>query len=219
MIARGLIASIIIIALMAGISIYGFNTIPADAVLPVHWGLNGEVDRFAPRDAALVTLPGIAVFVVLVFVLAPLVDPRRDNVLASSGLLLAAWIGTLVLIAIIHGAMVFAASRGLDLDTRIVAGAVGALLIVLGNFMAKSRSSWLIGFRTPWTMSSEHAWSVANRAAGWLLVATGAATVAAAAFTDPRTTFLVLLAGVLSVVVVGAVISYAAWRADPDRAR
>lgn len=219
MIRTGLIASVVLIALMAAISAYGFSAIPADAMIASHWNLAGEADRFAPRNYILIGLPMLAVVMALIFTAAPLVDPRKEHIEKSRGLFLTAWIGAIGVLTAAHAAIVSDAALGLVAPPKLIFGAVGALFIVLGNFMAKSRSSWFIGLRTPWTMTSENAWTAANRTSGYLFVLTGAATIGAALMSDAGMTATILIAGALTSALAGVVVSYLAWRADPDRAR
>lgn len=219
MIRTGLLASGVLIALMAAISAYGFSAIPADALIASHWNLAGEADRFAPRDYILIGLPALAVLLSLVFLAVPLIDPRKEHVEKSRGLFLTAWIGAIGVIAAAHAAIVSDAALGLVAPPKVILGAVGALFVVLGNYMAKSRSSWFIGLRTPWTMTSENAWIAANRTSGYLFVLTGVGTIGAAFLSDAGMTATILIAGALTAAVAGIVVSYFAWRADPDRAR
>ena len=93
------------------------------------------------------------------------------------------------------------------------------MLIVLGNYLAKTRSNWAAGICTPWTMESEHAWSVANRTGGWCFVATGLAGLLAVFVADIRTTIFVVCGGAVASTLVSFVVSYFAWRDDPERAR
>ena len=55
---------------------------------------------------------------------------------------------------------------------------LGALFVSLGNVLGKIRPNWLVGIRTPWTMSSKLAWSKTHRVGGWLFVALGVAIIA-----------------------------------------
>lgn len=68
-------------------TITGFVLIPADTILPVHWGPTGQADRFMPRDGALVLLPGIAALVVCLIVVAAKKSPSDRVAGARSGLL------------------------------------------------------------------------------------------------------------------------------------
>jgi hypothetical protein len=65
MIRTGLIASVAAAVVSVGAWVWLANTLPAGSdSLPVHWGISGVADRFAPRDEALLIfglLPGAAI--------------------------------------------------------------------------------------------------------------------------------------------------------------
>lgn len=217
---NALLFSLILVSIMVGVSIYGLSVIPADAQIPTHWNLRGEIDGFSGRNVGLAVLPAIAILMSAIFAAVPYIDPRKANVAASRGLLFASWIAALVLLTAAHVAIVLSAAGvgPADLPANVAIYGVPAILIVVGNFVAKSRSNFFLGVRTPWTLSSEHAWRMANRAAGWMLVMTGLVSIGAFAVTDRNTGFLTLLAGVASTVLISVAISYFAWRSDPERA-
>ncbi|MEE2690163.1 MAG: SdpI family protein [Pseudomonadota bacterium] len=219
MIKKGAAVSGVLIAVMAAISLYGFAAIPEGMMIARHWNLSGAADGFSPRNHVLIGTPVLAALLSLLFMAIPSIDPRRDNVRRSSGLFLGAWIGAVTLLALIHALIVLAAAANGEPDPRIIVTAVAALFLVLGNFMAKSRSSWFIGLRTPWTLSSEHAWMAANRASGWLFALTGLVALAAAWLFDAKLGFYALFAGAVASAAVGVSVSYFAWRADPERPR
>ncbi len=206
------------IAAMAGISIYGWVHIPADATLARHWNLNGVANGFSPRNHVLIGMPVVAIVLALFFFMIPAIDPRPEHVRRSAGLLAASAIGVTTLLAVVHAGIVLPAARGEASPPLpgITLYAVSILLILIGNYTAKSRSNFFLGIRTPWTLSSEHAWSVANRTGGWLFVLTGAGAAAAGLMMGPSEGYLVLGAGVAAA-VVSVLVSYFAWRGDPER--
>ena len=213
----GLITSLGAFAIMALISVYGLMSIPADAIIARHWGLDGQPDGFSPRNHVLIGLPMLALILSVIFAIIPVIDPRRKNIDQSRGLYLASWIGTLSVLVLAHGFVIWAAVTGGNLSFAIIGYAVAALLIVLGNFIAKSRSNWFLGVRTPWSLSSEHAWVAANRTAGWLMVLTGLAAAATIALLGEQKGVIVLIAGAVTSALAGVVVSFFAWRNDPDR--
>ncbi len=211
----GLGASALIIAAMVAISVYGFTQVPPDMELPRQWTFKGE-HRAAGRDLVLFGMPLLALAISGLFALLPLIDPRGDNIRRSAALWLTAWIGILALLAMSHGAVVFAAAAGSDFSAPRDLQLFGLclLLIALGNFLPKSRSNFFAGVRTPWTLSSEHSWSVSNRLAGWLFVLTGLAGAATSLMRDSKTGWSILLAGIAATAVISVVVSYFAWRSD-----
>jgi uncharacterized membrane protein len=217
---NALFFSLLLVLTMIGFSAFGFAVIPPDAKIATHWNFHGEIDGYSGRNAGLAALPAIAVLMSAIFAAVPYIDPRTENVAASRWLLFASWIAALALITAAHASIVLSAAgiAPADLPANVAICGVPAILIVVGNFVAKSRSNFFLGVRTPWTLSSEHAWRMANRAAGWMLVLTGLASIGAFALLGRSAGFLVILAGVTSSVLVSVAISYFAWRSDPERA-
>ena len=78
-----LIVNGILIALMLGLTVWVWQSIPDGAQLPVHWGLDGQADRYGSKAEALLLLPGMAVFLTAIFWFLSRLDPRRKNLEAS----------------------------------------------------------------------------------------------------------------------------------------
>ena len=104
-----------------------------------------------------------------------------------------------------------------DTVVRLMIAGAAALLVVIGNYMPKTRSSFMFGIRTPWTLSSDIAWEKTHRFAGPLfMLAGGLGIIGAFVFSG------IWLALQLSVLAIGAalvsvVYSYFAWRSASDR--
>jgi uncharacterized membrane protein len=221
MIAKGLIASAIFIAVMAGLSAWGWLATPTGAEFPVHWNAAGEPDRYGGKLEAFALLPGLAIVMSAIFAAAPLIDPRGRNLAQSGSVLLTVWIGTLGVLAAGQAALTLVAVGVIapegQLAPRLVLLSVCALLVVLGNALGKARPNWFVGVRTPWTLSSDKAWDVTHRWAGRGFVASGllgGAAIALAPVPAGLTVFFALIA----VTAVGSIaLSFLVWRSDPDR--
>ena len=69
------------VTLLAGLAasaIAGFVLVPAGKVLPVHWGLSGAADAFAPRELALLLPLVMAALTWAIFVLLPRLAKEAD---------------------------------------------------------------------------------------------------------------------------------------------
>ncbi len=210
--------SLALVALMLGCSVAGFIGLPPGAQLPIHWDLAGHADRFAPKIVGLLLVPAIAAVLVAVFVVIPAIEPRRVNLERSRPAYAAIWLAVLLLLAAIHAASI-AVALGLELSVaRVVAGGVALMLVVVGNWLPTLRSTFMVGIRTPWTLTSERSWTVTHRLGGRGFVAVGlVTTVLAVAGVAPEVLAAVLLGGLALVVVLAFVVSYRVWAADPDR--
>jgi len=215
MIRKGLLFSAPILAVICAIAIYGWIKIEPGQLVPSHFNIEGEADRLMPKEQLLVMFLALPALLTAMFAFLPQIMPRRANLDKSGGLYLSAWIGVLLVLAASEFTLVRTAVTGASPSVAFITVPVALLIIVVGNFMAKTRSNWLAGVRTPWTMSSEHAWKAANRTSGWLFVLVGAASLLTTGFIDAKLGVQVLVAGVVVSGVAGVVASYFAWRNDP----
>ncbi len=213
-----LLISLLLIAVMLAASVVGYSEIPDNARMAVHWGIQGNPDGFMPKSRALWFLPAIAAIVTLSFALMPRIEPRRANLLASRKLFVAAWIGAVAVIALSHVlTLMVGAGYAVDLPGAILVS-VAVLIAVTGNFMGKSRSTFLIGgLKGPWSLSSEYAWEKSNRLAGRLFVLSALLTLAVYALAGVRAGFETLACTLVLSAVIGFAASYVYWKHDPDR--
>ena len=216
-IKRPLIFSLIAIALMLCISVWGWFWTPSHALIPVHWGMNFRPNAYAPKTFGLAVMPATAALLTLLLAVLPVLEPRRTNLEASRKLYFAGWYGSILLLLVLHTLIVLTAIGVLVNVPRVAVGAVALLLLVLGNFLGKSRSTFFVGVRLPWTLSSELAWSKSNRLAGLGFIATGFATLIALFSVNTKIATLVMTAGLLFSVAVAAVASYFYWKHDDNK--
>lgn len=212
-----LLVSLLIIAAMLALSAWAWVTLPAGAMMPVHWNLEGQIDRYDPKEIALLVMPGTAVFITLLLGFLPRLEPRKANLAMSSKLYNVAWIGAMLIILGAHAAII-AGAMGVTIPMEKFAGPVlGTFFALIGNYLSKTRSNYFAGVRTPWTLSSNYAWEKTHRLAGRLFVLIGIATVVLSFVAGFPWDVGILVGGLLVSVVLTVVMSYVYWRRDPDR--
>ena len=208
-------AAAVVVAAMAGVSFAVASTLPADVQLPIHGGLNGQADGFADKWTALLMPPAMIAGVSLLLWFLPSLEPRKEGLERSQGLYLWAWIGLLLIGAAIELAVL---SEALDWRLpaeRLVFGAVGVMLAIIGNQLGKSRSMYTIGIRTPWTLASEEVWIRTHRLGGKLMVASGVVILGAALLPlPPQVLGLVMILAIAVSAGVPVVFSYLLWRRE-----
>lgn len=199
------------------LSAWAWWKLPADARVPVHWGLSGQPDRYGSKLEALGWAPLIVVALTGLFLLVVRIEPRRLHVVASRKPYLIIVAATLVFLAAVH-AFGVAAALGTRPNMNLLCSiGVGVLLAVIGNFMGKLRSNWFVGIRTPWTLSSECTWQRTHRVGGPIIVATGLVWIMAGLL-NVGLPGLYLALGFTLVSAFGLVVySYLVWRHAPDR--
>lgn len=80
----------------------------------------------------------------------------------------------------------------------------GIMLIVLGNYMTKSKKNAVIGLRTSWSIFNDNTWRKSNRFGAICIIIAGGLTVVTSAFVNGiiSTIFLLLYIIVASVLAV-----------------
>ena len=220
MIRKGFLYALPPFALLLALSVWGWLGTGPDAEIPVHFGLDGAPDRMGGKVEGFVFLPGMALIICALFALMPLIDPRGENIRRSAPAVLTVWSGVIWVLAAAQ-ALITLSALGIVPNTedpgRFIGFASAALLAVLGNVLSKTRPNWLIGIRTPWTLSSDKSWDVTHRWGGRLMMLGGAVSAISFLLAPPPVAFTVLgvSATVLTVVSVG--LSYWVWKNDPDR--
>ncbi|HET9810357.1 MAG TPA: SdpI family protein [Sphingomicrobium sp.] len=205
-------AVVIAIAVVAGLVA---SSLPGEVPLPIHWGLDGEPDRFADKWTALM-MPGLlAGGVSLLFYFLPSLESRREGLQRSRGLYLSTWTGILIFSLLIELSVVAVALKWPVHATSLMIAGLGILFVLIGNQLGKSRSMYLIGIRTPWTLASEEVWIKTHRLAGKLMVVGGAAMLVAAVLPLPSGLMATLMLAVIAAVVgVPVIYSFLLWRKE-----
>ena len=213
-------AAMLVVVTMGIASMVAGVMLPADVQLPYHWGLDGEPDGLTGKWTALLLAPATIGAVSLLFYFMPTIEPRREGLARSQGLYLWGWVG-LLLVGAMMEVVLLSAGFGWGLPVnRLLVGAVAVMLVMIGNQLGKSRSMFLIGLRTPWTLSSEEVWIKTHRLCGKLMVSGGLVMLAAALLPLPVAVLVGITIGVIAVSAgVPIVYSYIAWRRETRQAR
>jgi uncharacterized membrane protein len=213
-------ASALVVATMVVVALGVGSVIPAEAMLPTHWNIAGEADGFAGKWTALLLPPLLVSVISALFFALPALEPRREGLARSQGLYQVSWAALLLVLAAADLAIVsMALGWALPVD-RLILAAGGAMLTLIGNQLGKSRSMYLIGVRTPWTLASEEVWIRTHRLAGKLMVGSGLLVVAITLI-DLPSAFRGTVAGaaIAASALVPTVYSYWLWRRERDQPR
>lgn len=201
------ILSLLLWLVMVGFAIWGHFNLP-DGPMAIHFDLNGNANGFAPRDIAVWIGPGLALVVpsLMLWVLPAIMPKGLERSATAYGAVILAISALLTLIQV----MLVLSAAGMIFDhIKIISIGVGVVFIILGNYLPKTRLNYIMGIRTPWTLSDERVWDKTHRFAGPLFMLGGVFTVGAA-FLGPQWHLFGLLGGVGVPVVASLVYSYLA---------
>jgi uncharacterized membrane protein len=133
---RPLIAfSAAVLVAMLAASAWAWIQLPADAEIPIHWGIDGQVDGYASKAVGLLVVPVVAVIVTAIFAVIPAIEPRRAHLERSRKPYGVIWASVIGLLGAVQLAVVATAlGSGIDVSRVIWAG-VGGLFVRLGNYL------------------------------------------------------------------------------------
>lgn len=184
--------------------------------MPVHWGLDGEINRYGTRVEGAFLLPAAMLLVWLLLRFLPRIDPRRANYEKFSDTYDLLVNSLITLFAVMHVAVV-GTTLGWPISmSRLVPAVIGLQFIILGNALPRARPNWWFGIRTPWTLSNDRVWMRTHRVGGYLLAGAGVVLLAAAAVPS-RGTFALGVAAVIGAGFGSLVYSYFAWKQETSR--
>jgi uncharacterized membrane protein len=139
--------------------------------VPTHWNLAGEVDGWGTAWQGAFMMPLIMIGVFILLLLLPKIDPKRKNY-ANMGKAYT----TLMLVIMVFFTVMYFGTLGTALGymeniPSLTQIGVGALFVILGNYMGKLKHNYFMGIRTPWTLASEEVWYRTHRLAGpfWVI--------------------------------------------------
>lgn len=138
----------------------------------VHWGRDNQPNGWASKGFAVFALPVLLAMVQLFCVVTTLNDPKKQNI-SPKMLKLVFWL--IPFIAWICCGMTYIWSAGVKVNVGMLASLiVGIIFIVVGNYIPKSRQSYTVGIKLPWTLDSTENWNRTARLSGKLWIASGA---------------------------------------------
>lgn len=209
------IVSLIMALVLVTVALAVGSRLPAELRLPFHWGINGQPDRFSGKWPALLSPAVMTTVISLFFWFLPTIEPRAKNFSRSTGLYLSTWAALLVVSAAIELIVVSIALHWNLRVEHIMTGAIGLMFVLIGNQLGKSRSMYMVGFRTPWTLASEEVWISTNRLGGKLMVLGGLLMIACSFLPLPSGLLAAVFGTTLAVIVgVPTVYSYLHWRRE-----
>ncbi len=181
-----------------------YDKLPAQ--VPIHFDLNGEPDNYSSKAVAGFLFPCLlAAFNLFVHFIMN-ADPKKQN--ANKIIkLVGFWIFPVVSLITVPITLF----KGLGYNLPVVAictALTGLLFLIIGNYLPKSRQSYTVGIRLPWTLDNEENWNKTHRFAGFVWVLGGIAIIINAFIAS----FNILIIVTVLAVVLPIVYSYLLYR-------
>ena len=207
-----LIASLALAALMALVAALALSRLPEDARLITHWAMDGTPSGTMPAARALFIAPSMVVLFAVIFAVMPRIEPLQDRLNQSAPVLRVAWTA-LLLLSTLTFAQVAGPAFGIAQPLSLIDIGAGIMLIALGNVLPKSRPSFFVGIRTPWTLTDSENWVATHRLGARTFIAAGLAVVLGSVFPIPAALHGKLVVGAtLMAALIPAIYSWWFWQ-------
>ncbi len=170
----------IAVALLTGFALK--NQLPE--MIPSHFDVNGEADKFAPRASTLVFIPFIAIFSSLIINFLTKADKiffvqeKNQQAVAETNLAI-----TTLLLIIYAGQLLIGLNPNTMKNFSFFAFAFGTFFILCVSPMKKMSRNKILGIRAPWTMISEEIWSQTHHFAAKIMLPLGLVLIVASPLT------------------------------------
>lgn len=198
--------ALVAIAFLEGI--WAYNKLPEKVAS--HWNAAGQVDGYTSRFGGAFFLPFLILGLYLLFLVIPLIDPKKRNITKFINIYYA-FITTFLLFMLYLYSMTISYNLGNHFNfTLMIVPAFSLLFILIGIILPKIHPNWFIGIRTPWTISSDEVWQKTHILGGKLYIASGIISLAGLIF--PRYAFWFFLAPIILASLYLVLFSYLEYR-------
>ena len=188
-----------------------YPTLPEQ--IAIHWNSAGEADNFVPIAIAAFGLPFLFVAINLYSKIRLLNDPKAEGQ-SQAIKQLSIWL--IPVLALVLVPFTLLTAMGVEIPLLMMASLLlGLLLVVIGNYLPKSRQNYTIGVKLPWTLNDPDNWNKTNRLAGYLWMAGGALLIVWT-FLKPETAFQipVTILIVLALILLPLLYSFSLYKTE-----
>ncbi|MDD5251315.1 MAG: DUF1648 domain-containing protein [Patescibacteria group bacterium] len=201
--------SVVVLVVTALASAAAWNFLPA--VVPAHWGVNGQPDGWWSRTAAVLFLPLFTAGLAILLAFVPRFDPLRVNIAVFANAYARFRLAFVLFMAFLQAATLLAGAGVAVPMVPVISVAMAALLWEVAWLLPQTRRNYSIGLRLPWTLESDAVWETTHHFGGlvfrWL-----AGAIALSACLPAPVPFLVMMFGILIAITVIVVFSYREYR-------
>lgn len=160
-----LTTAVILIPILAGLFLW--DRLPAQ--IPTHWNAEGVIDDWSSKEFAVFGLFGIMAGLHLLCYFGTMLDPKNKGHNEKT-MWIVLWICPIL--SVLLGTLMYCAAFGMEVNMeRIMPIVIGAIFVVIGNYMPKFKQNSTMGIKIPWTLADEANWNATHRFGGiaWVI--------------------------------------------------
>ena len=166
---ESIISIIFSIILFALVNIIFYKEMPE--TIPTHWGFNNEIDDYSTKFSAFIKTP---IFLILINIFSCFMldnEPKNKN---KNKLIILIGKATVPLVLLIAFMISVFYGLGREINVMVIVSLfVGFLLIVMGNYLPKTKRNYTVGIKLPWTLNSDENWRKTHRLGGYTFILGG----------------------------------------------
>lgn len=173
--------------------------------MATHWGANNEANGWSSKEFVVFGMPVILMLLHLLAVGVTMTDPKKRNIgNRMFGILFwivpaVSWFALMTM---------YLSALGSEMNIGLVVNIlVGAVFIIIGNYLPKNKQNYSVGIKLPWTLDDEENWNKTNRLSGYLFIISGFVFIVNAFFLSMIPIIVTALA-----VIIPIVYSYCLYR-------
>ncbi|MCT4403519.1 DUF1648 domain-containing protein [Leuconostoc falkenbergense] len=136
--------------------------------LPIHFGIDGQPDQYAPKLIAVIGLP-VLIIAVNYVIIRSMKNKGIDNQKVFTVLI---WSLPLLLNVVQIVTFMHALNYHINIGS-VILPVIGLLFIVLGNYLPKTTPNYMVGIRLRETLHNSENWQKTNRLGGFTMVFAG----------------------------------------------
>jgi uncharacterized membrane protein len=138
--------------------------------LATHFNFNGKPDGYTSKWMTVFIIPLFLVLVEWVSAFFTVHSPKAEHI-SNKIFTLVLWI--IPCVSLMMMITIYGYALGLKINMVTMANVfMGTLLLVIGNYLPKTRQNYVIGIKLPWTLDDEENWNKTHRFASrlWIIV-------------------------------------------------
>lgn len=139
--------------------------------IAVHFNADNMANGWESKTFVVFVMPLILLALHIICIAVTFVDPKYKNI-GKKTIGIVYWIVPAV--SIFMCVTVYAYALNIKVNVGTVGNIfVGALLIILGNVLPKSKQNYSFGIKTPWALNDSDNWKKSNHLGAWCMVIGG----------------------------------------------
>jgi immunity protein, SdpI family len=179
--------------------------------VPIHWNLQGEIDRYGDKIELLSIPILLPLLTYLILLIIPKIDPKNKikhmgNKYQSIKNILTVFMSILALF------ILYSTQNNSFSNPNLIILGVAILFIILGNYFKTIKPNYFIGIRTPWTLENEAVWEDTHILGGKMWFIGGILIAISSIVLNSKANLIVLLIITGILIIVPIVYSYFSFK-------